>query len=124
MCKSCKKNTPIIDFENKTLEKIFYSCKCSYKSKVGIPQVVDFNWFFLEESEKGKEYYDKYMKCNKHNNNDTSNSYRKYIGYCNNLKQNVCKDCIDDKHSKEDISYFDDLLFKIDKNIEHLIKIY
>ena len=121
LCKSCKKYTPIIDFKNNNLENIFYKCKCSFKSEYGFDNVIDSDLFYYYENKK--DSFDKYMKCNKHNDKDSLSPYHKYIGYCNNHEENFCKLCINE-HLNEDIIYFDNLKFEINENIKNLIKIY
>ena len=109
LCCSCKKNTPLIQFQNKNMDKIICSCQCFE----GIQEytIEDFIGLFSINLNN-----DQILKCNKHINN-------KYIGYCEKYKINICEICLVE-YSKENIILFDSLQSDITKYINNLKEVF
>ena len=89
LCYSCKKNTPLIQFKNKNIEKIICFCEClEGMQEYTIEEFIElFSFNFEEKSD------DKILKCNKHINNN-------YTGYCEKHKINICEICLVDIQMK------------------------
>ena len=109
LCNLCKKNTPLIYFQDKKLETIACSCECSDKIEIySIPQIINLC------SEDNSNFSD-IMICQKHGN--------KFIGYCKKSKKNICEICLSEL-SQENIIYFDSLQSDINKYINNLKEIF
>ena len=109
LCNLCKKNTPLINFQNKNLENIDCWCECSDKIQFySISEIINL-------CSEYKIDIPNFMLCEKHNN--------KFIGYCKNNRKNICEVCLAEL-SHANIIYFDSLQSDINKYISSLKEIF